>query len=175
MLKTTLATLSCALLLLLAACNSDAPATPETKAGSPAAPAATPVPDISYGEGFSSQEGTPDGVTWRWMAESGTVQLKNKGTDMRLLVKGEVPVGSINGPVNVTLTFNGEPLEQFTATKENAILEKEFTIPAAKQTGEFSQLKIQSDKYFVPKLVDKKATDDRKLSFSLTKLEWSAK
>jgi hypothetical protein len=176
MLKSILAILSCALLLSLAACNSGAPADPAKKAEAPAAPATTPVPDINYGEGFSALESTPDGATWRWMAESGNIQLKNKGTDMRLLIKGTVPTDSIKGPVKLTLKFNGEPLEQLIATPENATLEKEFTIPAAKQTGrEFSQLTIESDKFFIPKLVDKQSTDDRKLSFSLTKLEWTAK
>ena len=65
---------------------------------------------------------------------------------------------------------------QLTATKEQPHLEKEFTIPVAKQgSGEFSELTIESDKFFIPKLVDKNATDERKLSLSLTKLEWTAK
>ena len=83
--------------------------------------------------------------------------------------------GAFNGPVKVTVKLNGEELGQLTATKETPTIEKEFTIPAAKLTGEFSTLTLQSDKYFVPKLVDKKATDDRKLAFSLIKLEWAAK
>ena len=175
MLKLTLATLSCALLLTFTACNSSESTPSENKPAAPAAPASTPVPDVNFGEGFSAQEGTPEGVTWRWMADNGTIQLKNKGTDMRLLLKGEVPTHSINGPVKLTVKLNGEQLEQFTATKEAPTVEKEFTIPAAKLTGEFSTLTLQSDKYFVPKLVDKKATDDRKLAFSLIKLEWAAK
>ena len=175
MLKSMLATLSCALLLSLTACNSSEPTTPENKPAAPAAPAATPVPDVTYGDGFSPMESAPNGNTWRWMAETGTIQLKNKGKDMRLLVKGEVPAGSLNGPAKVTIKFNGEQLEQVTANKENPAVEKEFTIPAAKQTGEYSQLTIQSDKYFIPKVLDKQSSDDRKLSFSLTKLEWAAK
>lgn len=174
MLKTTLASLSGVLLLLFSACSSE-PAAPENKPEAPAAPAATPVPDVSYGEGFSAQESTPEGVTWRWMAETGTIQLKNKGTDMQLRLKGDVPTHSINGPVKVTVKLNGEELGQLTATKETPTIEKEFTIPASKLTGEFSTLTLQSDKYFVPKLVDKNATDDRNLAFSLTKLEWTAK
>jgi hypothetical protein len=175
MLKTILTTVSCSLLLFLTACNST-PTAPENKAGSPGTPTATPRPDINYGAGFSPMESTPDGTSWRWMAETGSIELKNTRTDMRLKLAGDVPVNSMTPPVQYTVKFNGETLDQFTATKENTHLEKEFAIPAAKQSnGEFSELTIQSDKYFVPKLVDKKSTDERKLSFSLRKLEWAAK
>lgn len=176
MFKTTLATFSCAALLLLSACGSSEPTAPANSAA-PAAPAApTPVPDISYGAGFSEMERNGDGLTWRWMADSGTIQLRNKKADALLKIEGDLPMGSFNGPAKITIKFNGETLEQVTIAKDKPRLEKEFTIPAAKQsTGEFSELVIQSDKFFIPKLVDKNATDDRKLSFSLTKLEWTAK
>lgn len=121
-------------------------------------------------------EGTPESGTWRWMAESGSIELKNQRTAMRLKIAGKVPTDVISGPVKLTIKFNGETLDQFTATKEKPQLEKEFDIPAAKQTnGAYSQLTLESDKFFVPKLVDKQSTDERKLSFSLTKVEWAAK
>jgi hypothetical protein len=170
--KIILATLSFSCLLFLTACNS-APTAPESK---PSAPTATPQPEVNYGAGFFAMESTPDGATWRWMAETGSITLKNHPTDMRLKIAGDVPTESIRPPVQLTIKFNGEVLEQFTATKETTRLEKEFTIPAAKQSnGEFSVLTIQSDKYFVPKLVDKESGDERQLSFSLKKLEWAAK
>lgn len=173
MLKTILATVSCSFLPFLAACNNSTPTTPENKAESPAA---TPRPEINYGVGFSPMESAPDGNTWRWMAETGSIELKNSRTDMRLKIAGDIPINSMTPPVQYTIKFNGETLDQFTATKENTHLEKELIVPAAKQSsGEFSELTIQSDKYFVPKLVDKKSTDERKLSFSLRKLEWAAK
>lgn len=177
MLKPIIATLSCFLLLCLSACNDSAPKTPENAPSAPSAPAApTPKPDISYGAGFSPMESTPEGATWRWMAESGSIELKNQRTDMRLKITGKVPTDVISSLVKVTIKFNGETLGQFTATKEKPEMAKEFDIPAAKQAnGEYSQLTLQSDKFFVPKLVDKQSTDERKLSFSLTKVEWAAK
>ncbi len=174
MLKTILFVTSSAMLLCLAACNDSAPKAPETAPSAPAAP--TPKPDINYGAGFSPLESAPDGNTWRWMAESGTIELKNQRTAMRLKIAGKVPTDVISAPVKITIKFNGETLDQFTATKDKALLEKEFDIPAAKQSnGEYSQLTLQSDKFFVPKLVNKESTDERKLSFSLTKVEWAAK
>lgn len=174
--KIILATLSFSFLLFLIACNNSTPTAPESKAGSPSAPAATPRPDVNFGAGFSALESSPDGLTWRWMAETGSVELKNTRADMRLKLVGDVPVESMKGAAQITIKFNGETLDQFTATKENSHLEKEFIIPAAKQSsGEFSELTLQSDKYFVPKLIDKRSTDERKLSFSLKRLEWATK
>lgn len=121
-------------------------------------------------------EGEPGSGTWRWMAESGSIELKNQHTDMRLKIAGKVPTDVISGPVKLIIKLNGETLEELTATKEKPEVSKEFDIPAAKQTnGDYSQLTIQSDKFFVPRLVNKESTDDRKLSFSLTKVEWTAK
>jgi hypothetical protein len=177
MLKTMIATLSCFSLFCLAACNAGAPKPAENPPAAPGAPAApTPKPDISYGAGFSPMESAPDGATWRWMAESGSIELKNQHNEMRLKIAGKVPTDVISGPVKLTIKFNGETLDQFTATKEKPEFAKEFDIPAAKQTsGAYSQLTLESDKFFVPKLVNKESTDDRKLSFSLTKVEWTAK
>lgn len=177
MLKRILFVATCSLLLSLAACNDSTPKPAENTPAAPNAPAApTPKPDISYGAGFSPMEGEPSSGTWRWMAESGSIELKNQRTDMRLKLVGKVPTDVITPPVKLTIKFNGETLEQFTATKDKPQLEKEFDIPAAKQAnGDYSQLTIQSDKFFVPKLVNKESTDERKLSFSLTKVEWTAK
>lgn len=162
--------------LFFTACSDSAPTAPENKPAAPAAAAPTPVPDISYGAGFSDMESAPDGHTWRWMAEAGTIKLKNKHAEMRLKLAGDVPVDPYKGPVKITFKFNGEPLGEFVTTADQRKFEKEFAIPVAKQgSGDFSELTIQSDKFFIPKEVDKNATDERKLSFSLTKLEWAAK
>jgi hypothetical protein len=177
MLKTMIATLSCFLLFCLAACNDSTPKPAENTPAASNAPAVpTPKPDISYGVGFSPMEGEPSSGTWRWMAESGNIELKNQRTDMRLKIAGKVPTDLISGPVKLSIKFNGETLEEIIATKEKPEVSKEFDIPAAKQANEdYSQLTIQSDKFFVPKLVNKESTDERKLSFSLTKVEWAAK
>jgi hypothetical protein len=53
---------------------------------------------------------------------------------------------------------------------------REFAIPASKQTnGGFSELTIISSTSFIPKEVYENSSDDRILSFSLTKLEWEPK
>lgn len=131
--------------------------------------------NINYGAGIFDLEKGAEG-SWRWVGEQGTIKLKNNKGDMRLKIAGSAPIDLINQPSQVTIKLNGEQLEQATMTKEKNTLEKEFTIPASKQTnGEFSELLIISSKSFVPKQVYKTSSDDRKLSFSLTKLEWEPK
>lgn len=162
-------------LSLLTACSEEkgaggSEAVNPTTAATPAAPA-----NINYAAGIFDLEKGPEG-SWRWVSEQGTVRLKNNKTDMQLKIAGSAPVDLIGQATQVTIKLNGEQLEQITLTKEKNTMDKEFTIPASKQTsGDFSELTISSSKSFVPKQVYKNSSDDRKLSFSLTKLEWEPK
>jgi hypothetical protein len=160
---------------LLMACSEekgakDTGAVNPTTATTPVAPA-----NVNYGAGIFDLEKGPEG-SWRWVGEQGTVRLKNNSTDMRLKIAGSAPIDLINQPNQVTIKLNGEQLEQLTLTKEKNTFDKDFSIPASKQAGsEFSELTISSSKSFVPKQVYKNSSDDRKLSLSLTKLEWEPK
>ncbi len=160
---------------LLTACTGDKE-TGGTGAVNPTT-AATPAPltNINYMTGIYDEEKGPTG-SWRWVGEQGTIKLKNNKTDMRLKIAGSAPVDLIGQSTEVTIKLNGEQLEKATLTKDKNTLDKEFTIAASKQTsGDMSELTISSSKSFVPKQVYKNSADDRKLSFSLTKLEWEPK
>jgi hypothetical protein len=139
----------------------------------PGAPVATATPDtqIVYAEGFYDLERAPSG-SWRWMEPVGVVRLKNTGKEMRLKVAGNVPTDRFPQPPKIKIDLNGETLDEFSGLT----VEKEYTIPAAKQGNkEYSDLRITSDKFFVPKEVDKNSTDPRRLAFSLTQLVWQPK
>ena len=166
----------CVLLLCtlsLFGCASDEE--PENKEAVKPPAAATPTPDpiVAYGEGFAAPEGTGD-MTWRWMVgASGVAKLKNTGKDMAIRLEADVPIDRIKSPT-VTVTLNGEQLDQFTVA--GARIEKDYTIPAAKQgSGTHSELRIATNKTFVPKAFDPKTTDDRQLGLSLRKLTWVPK
>src|SRR5262245_2605536 len=155
------------ILLALAGCSDEKPSE------GPAAPMATATPDtqIVYAEGFYDVERAPSG-SWRWMEPVGTVHLKNTGKEMRLKVAGNVPEGRFPQPPKMKIELNGETLDEFSTLT----VDKEYVIPAAKQGNkEYSDLKITSDKFFVPKDVDKGSTDPRRLAFSLTQLVWQQK
>lgn len=145
--------------------------------GDAASPGAAAKPaelvDIAYGAGIYDLEKSAEG-SWRWVSDKGQIRLKNSKSDMKLKVVGSSPVDLIGSDSEITLKLNGEVLESVKLTKEKNGLDKEFTVPAARQTGDSSELTIESTKFFIPKQVYKNSTDDRKLSFSLTRLEWTA-
>ena len=136
--------------------------------------ATPPEPKVVYAQGFFDQERGPDGGTWRWMGPEGVVRLKNSGRDMILTLAGSSPMHVFKSPVTIKLTFNGAPLDQFVGKAEG--VEKRYEIPAAKLgSGDFSELRISSDKSMVPQEVDKNFQDSRRLAFSLSKLAWEEK
>jgi hypothetical protein len=167
MLKRTLAILIPSLLLIAAGCSSGE----KEAAGAAESPAAaTPAAEIAYASGTYDLERGPDGSTWRWLGPEGVIRLKNTGRDMKLKIVGRAPLDRFPKPPVVTITLNGEQLDQVTTTAEP--LDKEYTIPAAKQSGEWSELRIISDRHFVPKDVHKGSDDTRQLSFSLSSVSW---
>jgi hypothetical protein len=154
-----------ACVLTAAACSKD-----DEEPAAPPATTATAPSTVTYGQGFYGLEGT-GAASWRWMADQGTLTLKNTGKDMKLHIVGDVPVDSLKGVPTYKITLNGEVLGEVSAK----IVDKEFAVPAAKQGATpISQLTISSDKHFVPKDIDPKSTDERKLSFSLRQLTWEA-
>ena len=166
MLKKNIVLTLALMVLALAGCTTDEKTAPA---------AATPLPptDIVYAQGFYDLERDAT-MTWRWMEPEGVVRLKNTGKDMVLKLSGRAPVERFKQPPVIKLVLNGVELDQMTGTPE--ILNREFTITAAQQgKADWSELKISSDKSFVPKDVDPGGTDPRRLAFSLTKLSWEAR
>lgn len=137
--------------------------------------ASSPLPpqDIVYAQGFYDLERDAN-ISWRWMEPEGVVRLKNSGKDMSLKLSGRAPVERFKQPPVIRIAINGVQLDQITGTPE--ILNREYTITAAQQgKADWSELRITSDKSFVPKDVDPGGTDPRRLAFSLTNLTWTAK
>jgi hypothetical protein len=154
--------------LFLTSC--DSPKEADAPAAKPNVPVAST--EVIFGDGLTHVEGDKN-ITWRWMSTEGLVKLKNSTKDMKLTLTGNVPMSAFPQPPTLTIFFNGKQLDQFPGAQNVA---KEYTIPAADQAGkEFSELKITTNKTFVPKEVDKKSSDDRKLGFSVTKVDWVAK
>lgn len=155
------------LLLALAGCSDEKPG---EGAGAPAA-TTTPDTQIVYAEGFFELERAPSG-SWRWMEPVGRVHLRNTGKEMRLKVVGNVPTDRFPQPPKMKIELNGETLDEFSTLT----VDKEYIIPASRQGNkDYSDLRITSDKFFVPKDVDKGSTDPRHLAFSLTQLVWQPK
>jgi hypothetical protein len=133
----------------------------------------TSAETIVYSEGFFNLERDGD-ISWRWMEPEGVVKLKNTGRDMTLRITGRPPVEQLKNTPRIKIALNGATLEEIEGSSET--LNKEYTItPAQQGVGEWSELRITSDSYFVPKNVDKNSPDERRLAFSITGLSWQPK
>ena len=139
----------------------------EKGAGAPAAA------KVVYATGFYGEERTADNA-WRWMEPTGIVRLRNTGKDMELSLTGRPPIEQFKQAPTITISLNGAKLDEYKGSTEMAT--KTFVVtPAQQGSGEWSELKISTDMSFVPKEVDQKSTDGRRLAFSVTGLTWKLK
>jgi len=165
---------SLALLLclgLFAGCSSDEKS---AESGTPTATAAPSAEKIVFGDGVYGLERGADNVSWRWVGEAGVVRLKNFKQDGVLKMVTEVPMKYFPKTPTITVTLNGEKLDQFAATPGK--MEKSYTVPAAKLgASDYAELRVSTDKTFVPKEVEKNSQDPRKLGLTINDLTWDQK
>lgn len=167
-------TLLIAFSLLAGAACSGEPAKDTPPAATPAtAPAVTTGPRIAYAAGFYDEERDGGGNSWRWMGPEGVVRLKNTGREMTLAIAGSSPLSPLKSTPTVTVTLNGQQLEQFSGA--NTITKQYAITPAQQGPGEYSELRIASSKSFVPQEVNPQFKDTRRLAFQLSKLTWEEK
>jgi len=132
-----------------------------------------PGKPVEFDSGFHNEEfHLESGSRWRWMGEEGIVQLQNTRQPMVLRIVGRVPVDFRKAPPTIIVQLNDEILEQFLGPTVNEA--KEYQIGAAQQgAAEHSVLRIRTNMTVVPKDVDKKSSDGRKLGFKLYELTWT--
>lgn len=155
-------------LLVVTGCSSN-----ESKPGDTATTTAPAATSIKYEKGFYGLEKNPDGTSWQWMDQEGVIKLKSLGRDATLKIMGRAPFEYLNKPTAIKLTLNGESLDELQAGAKE--ITKEYVIPAAKQTGEWVELRLSASQSLVPKDTIKGSSDPRKLSFSVHQLTWEAK
>ena len=159
-------------LLASAACSGE-PAKDTPPAATPAAASGAPGPKIGYAAGFYDEERNAGGDAWRWMGPEGVVRLKNTGREMTLTITGSSPLNPLKGTPTVTISLNGQQLEQFPGAEA---IRKQYAItPTQQGPGEYSELRIASSKSFVPQEVNPQFQDTRRLAFSLGGLTWEEK
>ncbi|MBX3278944.1 MAG: glycosyltransferase family 39 protein [Acidobacteria bacterium] len=128
-------------------------------------------PGISYGSGFSDIERDGDGVSWRWMSDEGVIQLQNTGRPMRLGIEGVVPLESLSGPAAFKIVLNGKVLDEIPISQQ-AFLKEWVVTPLQQGNKAASELRIITNRVFVPGDLDPRSSDRRRLGFSLTGLVW---
>ena len=137
-------------------------------------PAAAANQKIVFGDGFYGEEKGPNDVVWRWMGDVGSVKLKNFKKDSTLQFRVEAPTRQLTGAPSIMVTLNGQKVDQFTATVGK--MDKVYNVTAAQLgTGDFVELKIATDKFFVPKDINKDSADPRKLGLQVDNFTWAEK
>jgi hypothetical protein len=89
----------------------------------------------------------------------------------RLRIEGQFPSRGFTKPSTTKLLLNGKPLETVVTSEHSLVREYQIT-PAQQGSGEWSELRLVVDQAVIPREVDRGYNDDRRLSFSLTKLLW---
>lgn len=128
-------------------------------------------PGVSYRSGFSDIERDADGVSWRWMSDEGVIQLQNTGQPMYLRIEGVVPLESLPGPAVFRIVFNGKVLDELPISQQ-AFLKEWVITPLQQGNKAASELRIITNRVFVPGDLDSRSSDRRRLGFSLAKLVW---
>jgi hypothetical protein len=157
------------LLLTFLACGGG-----EKKAVEPPAPAAPVEAKVVFGAGFFNLEQAANGASWRWMSEEGVVKLQNVKRVMTLKLATRAPLERFPQSPTVRFEINGTLLEEIVLT--TADLNKEYEVSVEQQgPTEWSELRIKTNRSFVPKEVMKDSNDARKLGLMLNSLTWVAK
>ncbi|NIM14215.1 MAG: radical SAM protein [Candidatus Aminicenantes bacterium] len=134
--------------------------------------------ELDYGQGWYDTETNlniedPDWQTWKWTAKKAVCMLKNPKRKALLIIRGTVDKSKIKDQ-KVIVKMNEGILEEF--IPGTAKFFKEYTI-APGMMGEDNELSlaIETDKIFVPSVLDPGSNDNRELGIQVYHLFFGEK
>jgi len=116
---------------------------------------------VTFGDGWYGEESS-DTAVWRWMGRRSVTRLAPLAGRGTLRTKFYVPLDGLTKPPVVTVSFNGEVIERFTAT--TADIDKRWTVNS--RQGQPNELVIETDGVVKP------GGDPRELGLQLQALTW---
>ncbi|HEV7923518.1 MAG TPA: hypothetical protein VGR02_22260 [Thermoanaerobaculia bacterium] len=120
-------------------------------------------------EGWYGEESTEDHA-WRWMSGRSTILLPALHGNGELTMRFYVPLDALPRPPQVTITFNGAPVETLTASTSEVA--RTYTLTS--RTGAPNELRIETDGVVNPARLGK-GGDTRDLGLQLRGLTWKAR
>ncbi len=121
--------------------------------------------DAEFTSGWYAAEAGTNGPGWRWMGKRGEIQLRNQSSEMKLRLRGWVPLELLSAAPTLRVSINGHELESFTPPKGH--FTKTYTVPHTMQgESEKSILVIETS------ITAKSPNDTRELGYSLIQLVW---
>jgi hypothetical protein len=118
----------------------------------------------AYGEGWHAQElDRASGRSWRWTGERSTVLVKGPVEDVQLTVRGESPLRYFDSPPTVKIKAGDRLVTEF---HPDADFEWRVTIPAADVVHSGGRIVIETDRVYLPAVVEGTA-DQRRLGLRI--------
>lgn len=121
---------------------------------------------VTFGDGWHPPELSPDGSAreWQWMMKAGTLTFRNPKQDVVLYLESDGLPQLFTEPQVVTISVNGTEAHRFTLDDANPVLRRLPLSAAQLGTGDTVQIRLESDKSFVPAQTPNLGTDPRELS-----------
>lgn len=120
---------------------------------------------VTFGDGWHAPELAPDGSAreWQWMMNAGTLTFRNPKQDVVLYLESDGRPDVFPEPQAVTVSVNGTEAHRFTVDDVNPVLRRLPLTAAQLGTGDTVQIRLESDKSFVPAQTPNMGTDPREL------------
>ena len=121
---------------------------------------------VTFGDGWHAPELSPDGSAreWQWMTAAGTLTFRNPKQDVVLYLESDGLPHLFSEPQVITVSVNGAEAHRFTVDDVNPVLRRLPITAAQLGAGDTVQVRLASDKTFVPAQTPNMGTDPRELS-----------
>jgi hypothetical protein len=121
---------------------------------------------VTFGDGWHAPELSPDGSAreWQWMMKAGTLTFRNPKHDVTLYLESSGRPELYTEPQVITVSVNGVEAHRFIVDDVNPVLRRLPIQAAQLGTGDTVQIRLESDKSFVPAQTPNMGTDPRELS-----------
>lgn len=129
-------------------------------------PASVVAPEIVFAEGWNNVEtdpriDDPRQRRWQWTTKKAVCVIENPKKESTLIIQGGVDKAKI-ADQKVILRVNDQLLEEF--VPESAKFEKRYSLTPEQMGGDYEfRLSIETDKAFVPAMLDPESSDKREL------------
>ncbi|MBN1197670.1 MAG: hypothetical protein JXA62_09710 [Candidatus Aminicenantes bacterium] len=133
-------------------------------------PASVVAPEIVYAEGWNNVETDPSidnprERRWQWTTKKAVCVVENPKKESTLIIQGGVDKAKIPDQ-KVIFRINDQLLEEF--IPETAKFEKRYTLTPAQMGNDYEfRFTIETDKAFVPAMLDPQSSDKRELGIQI--------
>lgn len=107
---------------------------------------------LIYRDGWNQAESAPDqpAIEWQWTKKSAGIAFRNPKKDVTLYLETDGRPDVFNPPQQVSIKANDQVVQTFAMTDKNPVIHRIPIGAAQLGTGDMVDLKIETDRTFVP-------------------------